>query len=153
LDRLEEHLRILVPLEALAGELAVLRMTPERLTEIRSLAQEHASCAEGDPRIRDLNRNFHFCIYEAAESPMLVTLLRFLWRGFPMGPQFWRPHNESRREHALIVAAIEERNVERTASLLNEHVVGTMELLHYDRLHNGVDSFPDAELAEEENHS
>jgi DNA-binding GntR family transcriptional regulator len=142
LDRLEEHLRILVPLEALAGELAVFRMTPERLAELRSLAQEHASCAEGDPRIRDLNRNFHFCIYEAAESPMLVTLLRFLWRGFPMGPQFWRPHDESRDEHALIVAAIAERDVERTASLLHQHVVGSMELLHHDRLRDVVGRSP-----------
>ena len=151
LDRLEEHLRILVPLESLAGELAVLRMTPGRLAELRSLAEEHASCAEGDPRIRDLNRDFHFCIYEAAESPMLVTLLRFLWRGFPMGPQFWRPHDESRREHSLIVAALAERNVERTASLLYMHVVGSMKLLHHDRLQDATSPLSDVEVAEEEN--
>jgi DNA-binding GntR family transcriptional regulator len=151
LDRLEEHLRILVPLEALAGELAVLRMTPERLAQLRSLAEEHASCAEGDPRIRDLNRNFHFCIYEAAESPMLITLLRFLWRGFPMGPQFWRPHNESLHEHALIVAALVERNVERTASLLYEHAIGSMELLHLDRFQDAISPLSDAEVVKEEN--
>jgi DNA-binding GntR family transcriptional regulator len=132
-ERLEEHLRILIVLETLAGELAASRMTPERVAELRAIAEEHASCAEGDPRIRELNRNFHFCIYESSESPMLVTLLRFLWRSFPMGPQFWRPHDESRREHAMIVAALEERDVDRTASLLHQHVVGSMEPIRQDR--------------------
>ncbi len=138
LERLEEHLRILVVLETLAGELAAARMTPERHAELRAVAEEHASCAEGDPRIRDLNRSFHFCIYEGADSPMLVTLLRFLWRSFPMGPQFWRPHDESRREHALIVDALAERDVARTAALLHEHVVGSMEPLRHDRVGSPV---------------
>ena len=133
LERLEEHLQILVVLETLAGELAASRMTPERVAELRAIAEEHASCAENDPRIRELNRNFHFCIYESADSPMLVTLLRFLWRSFPMGPQFWRPHEEARREHALIVEALSEGDVARTASLMHEHVVGSMEPIRHDR--------------------
>jgi DNA-binding GntR family transcriptional regulator len=133
LERLEEHLQILIVLETLAGELAASRMTPERIVELRALAEEHAACAESDPRIRELNRNFHFCIYESAGSPMLVTLLRFLWRSFPMGPQFWRSHEDARREHALIVAALSEGDVERTASLMHEHVVGSMEPIRHDR--------------------
>jgi DNA-binding GntR family transcriptional regulator len=133
LERLEEHLQILVVLETLAGELAASRMTAERIAQLRAIAEEHASCSEGDPRIRELNRDFHFGIYEAAESPMLVTLLRFLWRSFPMGPQFWRPHEEARREHALIVAALSEGDPVRTASLLNEHVVGSMESIRQGR--------------------
>jgi DNA-binding GntR family transcriptional regulator len=133
LESLEEHLQILIVLETLAGELAASRMTPDRVEQLRAIAEEHASCTDGDPRIRELNRDFHFCIYEAAESPMLVTLLRFLWRSFPMGPQFWRPHEEARREHALIVAALSEGDVARTASLLNDHVVGSMQSIRNDR--------------------
>ncbi|MHB8378332.1 MAG: GntR family transcriptional regulator [Acidimicrobiales bacterium] len=139
-ERLEEHLQILIVLETLAGELAASRMTPDRIAELLAIAEEHASCTDGDPRIRELNRDFHFCIYEASESPMLVTLLRFLWRSFPMGPQFWRPHEEARREHALIVAALSEGNVARTASLLNEHVVGSMASMRRDRSLDGGDS-------------
>jgi len=140
LERLEEHLQILIVLETLAGELAASRMTPERIAELRAIAEEHASCSNGDPRIRELNRDFHFCIYESSESPMLVTLLRFLWRSFPMGPQFWRSHDEARREHALIVAALSEGDVARTASLLNEHVVGSMQSIRHDRSTNEIDS-------------
>jgi DNA-binding GntR family transcriptional regulator len=140
LERLEEHLQILIVLETLAGELAASRMTPERVSELRAIAEEHASCSEGDPRIRELNRDFHFCIYESSESPMLVTLLRFLWRTFPMGPQFWRPHDEARREHALIVAALSEGDVARTASLLNDHVVGSMQSIRHDRSRDEIDS-------------
>ena len=140
LERLEEHLQILIVLETLAGELAASRMTPERIAELRAIAEEHASCSDGDPRIRELNRDFHFCIYESSESPMLVTLLRFLWRSFPMGPQFWRSHDEARREHALIVAALSEGDVARTASLLNEHVVGSMQSIRHDRSTNEIDS-------------
>jgi len=140
LERLEEHLQILIVLETLAGELAASRMTTERIAELRAIAEEHASCSDGDPRIRELNRDFHFCIYESSESPMLVTLLRFLWRSFPMGPQFWRSHDEARREHALIVAALSEGDVARTASLLNEHVVGSMQSIRHDRSTNEIDS-------------
>ena len=131
LETLEEHLQILVVLETLAGELAATRMTPERLTELRVIAEEHAGCEEGDPRIRELNRNFHFCIYEGSGSPMLVTLLRFLWRSFPMGPQFWRPLEESRREHALIVIALEARDAGSVASLMHQHVVGSLEPMRH----------------------
>jgi len=127
LETLEEHLQILVVLETLAGELAATRMTPESLVELRTIADEHAACDDGDPRIRELNRRFHFCIYEGSGSPMLVTLLRFLWRSFPMGPQFWRPHDESRREHVQIVAALEERDSRGVATLMHQHVVGSLE--------------------------
>jgi len=127
LETLEEHLQILVVLETLAGELAAARMTTERLEELRAIAEAHAACEDGDPRIRELNRTFHFCIYEGSGSPMLVTLLRFLWRSFPMGPQFWRSHDESRREHALIVAALDVGDAQGVASLMHQHVVGSLE--------------------------
>lgn len=129
MERLEEHQRILVVLEALAGELAAAKMTDDGLEELRSLAAEHAACPDGDPRIRDLNRHFHFCIYESADSPMLLTLLRFLWRSFPMGPQYWRPHLESVGEHAQIVDALARRDGALVASLLHDHVVSSLEPL------------------------
>jgi DNA-binding GntR family transcriptional regulator len=132
MERLEEHLRILVVLEAFAGELAAAKMTVERLQELRTLAAAHASCQEGDPRIRDLNRRFHFCIYESAGSPMLLTLLSFLWRSFPMGPQFWRPHPDSVAEHALLVQALESGDAERVRTVLHDHVVGSLEPIRTD---------------------
>jgi DNA-binding GntR family transcriptional regulator len=139
LESLEEHLQILVVLESLAGELASTRMTPERIAELRAIAEEYAACDEGDPRIRELNRNFHFCIYEGSGSPMLVTLLRFLWRSFPMGPQFWRPHDESRREHILIVAALEAGDAGGVASLMHQHVVGSLEPIRHTLAHDMTD--------------
>jgi DNA-binding GntR family transcriptional regulator len=139
LETLEEHLQILVVLETLAGELAATRMTPERVVELRAIAEEYAACDEGDSRIRELNRNFHFCIYEGSGSPMLVTLLRFLWRSFPMGPQFWRPHDESRREHILIVAALEASDAGGVASLMHQHVVGSLEPIRHSLAHDTID--------------
>ncbi len=136
LETLEEHLQILVVLETLAGELAATRMTPDDIAELRRLCQEYAACEEGDPRIRELNRKFHFCIYEGSGSPMLVTLLRFLWRSFPMGPQFWRPHEESRREHDLIVTALEAKDAESVASLMHRHVVGSLEPIRQSLSHD-----------------
>lgn len=129
IERLEEHQRILVVLEALAGELAAAKLTDDGLEELRGLAADHAACPDGDPRIRDLNRHFHFCIYESADSPMLLTLLRYLWRSFPMGPQYWRPHLESVSEHAQIVDALARRDGALVASLLHDHVVNSLEPL------------------------
>lgn len=71
---------------------------------------------------------------------MLVSLLGFLWRSFPMGPQFWRPHEESRREHALIVVALEDRDAEAVTSLMHQHVVGSLEPIRHSLSHDTTDT-------------
>jgi DNA-binding GntR family transcriptional regulator len=116
----EENYRILAVLETLAGTLAVSKMTDHDLTEIESLYQQVAECNPDDSRLAELNRQFHFRIYECARSPMLLLLMRLLWRSFPYGPQASRPDQESVLQHAQLVKALKRRDEEQVAAIIQE---------------------------------
>lgn len=128
-EEMEENYRILAVLEALAGTLAVSKLTDHDLTEIETLYQQVAACHADDGRLAELNRQFHFRIYECARSSMLLLLMRLLWRSFPNGPQSGRPHQESVRQHAQLVRALKRRDEKRVAATIQEHVLGSIKYL------------------------
>lgn len=128
-EELEENYRILAVLEALAGSLAVAKMTDGDLAEIEALYRQVAACGPDDDQLSELNRQFHFRLYECARSPMLLLLLRLLWRSFPHGPQAGRPHAESVGQHARLVAALKSRNEDEVAAIIRQHVLGSIEYL------------------------
>ena len=125
-EELEENYRILAALEALAGSLAVAKITDDDIADIEALYQEVAACLPDDDRLAELNRQFHFRIYECARSPMLLLLMRLLWRSFPHGPQAGRPHQESVRQHDALVRAPKHRNEEQAAAIIRDHVIGSI---------------------------
>jgi DNA-binding GntR family transcriptional regulator len=127
-EELEENYRILAALEALSGSLALAKMTDGDLAEIEALHREVAACRP-DERLVELNRQFHFRVYECAHSPMLLLLMRLLWRSFPDGPQAGRPHQESVQQHAELVSALKERDEERVAAIIRDHVLGSIKYL------------------------
>jgi DNA-binding GntR family transcriptional regulator len=128
-EELEENYRILAALEALAGSLAVSKMTDDDIAEIEALYQQVAACRPDDGGLAELNRQFHFRIYQCARSPMLLLLMRLLWRSFPLGPQAGRPHRESVRQHAHLVGALKRRDEEQVATIIRDHVLGSIEYL------------------------
>jgi DNA-binding GntR family transcriptional regulator len=128
-QELEENYRMLAALEALAGSLAVAKMTDGDLAEIEALYREVAACGPDDERLAELNRQFHFRVCECARSPMLLLLMRLLWRSFPDGPQAGRPHQESVQQHAELVSALKERDEERVAAIIRDHVLGSIRYL------------------------
>ena len=104
-------------------------MTDDDLAEIEALYGQVAACRPDDHRRAELNRQFHFRIYECARSPMLLLLMRLLWRSFPDGPQAGRPHRESVRQHARLVKALRSRDEEQVAAIIREHVLGSIDYL------------------------
>jgi DNA-binding GntR family transcriptional regulator len=128
-EELEENYRILAALEALAGTLAVAKVTDDDIAEIEALNREVAACPPDDSRLAELNRQFHFRIYQCARSPMLLLLMRLLWRSFPHGPQAGRPHAESVRQHDALVSALKHRNEEQVAAIIRDHVLGSITYL------------------------
>ena len=128
-EELEENYRILAALEALAGNLAVAKVTDADIADIEALYREVAACLPDDSRLTELNRQFHFRIYECARSPMLLLLMRLLWRSFPHGPQAGRPHSESVRQHDALVRALKHRNEEQVAAIIRDHVLGSIKYL------------------------
>jgi DNA-binding GntR family transcriptional regulator len=128
-EMLEENYRILAALEALAGSLAVAKMTDDDLAEIEACHRQVAACRPDDNRLAELNRRFHFRVYECARSPMLLLLMRLLWRSFPGGPQAGRPYQESATQHAQLVRALKRKNEEQVAAIIRDHVLGSIDYL------------------------
>jgi DNA-binding GntR family transcriptional regulator len=128
-EALEENYRILAALESLAGSLAVSKMTDGDMAEIEDLYQQVAACDPGDAQLAELNRHFHFRIYECARSPMLLLLMRLLWRSFSNGPQHGRPHTESVDQHAHLLTALKNRDEEQVAAIIRDHVLGSIPYL------------------------
>lgn len=128
-EQLEENYQILAALESLAGVLAVSKMTDDDLAEIETLYKEVAACRSDQDDLAELNHRFHFRLYECARSPMLLVLMRQLWRSFPAGPQAGRPHRESVRQHAALLDALKRRDREGVASIITDHVLGSIEYL------------------------
>ncbi len=124
----EENYLIRASLESLAAELAAQRVTEDQLAEIERVNGRIRELRDGDARYGPLNREFHFAIYQAASSPVLVSLMRMLWQALPDGPKVDRTHRESAAEHAGIIDALRAGDSERAAELTHEHIVGSSHL-------------------------
>jgi DNA-binding GntR family transcriptional regulator len=68
-------------LEETAAQLAVPRLTPQKLAELAALIEkmEGATQANDYVLLFDLNRAFHFTIYEACNNSLLVQMISGLW--------------------------------------------------------------------------
>jgi DNA-binding GntR family transcriptional regulator len=80
--------------------------------------------ADDDPSYADLNREFHFTVYEYARSPLLLSLMRLLWAALHGGPRVARSHAESARQHDEILAALRAGDSGAAAERTREHIMG-----------------------------
>jgi DNA-binding GntR family transcriptional regulator len=128
----EENYEIRAVLESLAARLAAGRITAEALDRLRVLHERLLAAGPRDAAATELNRQFHFQIYEASASPMLLALLRLLWGSFPRGPQMARPIAESVEEHAQILAALQRGDAPAAERLTREHILGAVKYLPVD---------------------
>lgn len=125
---LEDVLEVRMALEELAVKLACRMLTPEQLDEIGGLADEFeqtlygedvGACAQADMR-------FHEAIYEATGNGRLVQILNNLRE------QMYRyrmeylkdrdAHQQLVQEHAEILEALADRDVERALEASGRHI-------------------------------
>lgn len=124
----EENYQIRAALESLASSLAATRITGEELDALEALNAELETMSEDDERYGELNRQFHFSIYEYARSPLLISFMQLLWRSIPQGPKVTRSHAESARQHQMLIAALRARDPDRAAEITRQHILGTVHL-------------------------
>jgi DNA-binding GntR family transcriptional regulator len=120
----EENFQIRAALESLGAALAAAKIDASGLARLTALNERMRSLAEDDSSYTDLNREFHFTVYEYAHSPLLLSLMRLMWASLHGGPKVARTHAESARQHDEILAALRAGDCDGAARRTREHIMG-----------------------------
>lgn len=87
IERLDDLLRARLLIEGMAVELAAINITDWEIQRLRTLMAEHDG-EEGSADEASLrNQQFHFMVYQAARSDVLLTIIESLW--LQSGPILW----------------------------------------------------------------
>ncbi len=124
----EENYQIRAALESLGARLAAKSVTERQLAQLSALNEQMRAVGEADDAYAPLNREFHFFIYECADSPLLLSLMRLLWQSMPGGPRVLRSHGESTRQHDALLQALREHDGDAAAEATREHILGAVHL-------------------------
>ena len=121
-------------LEGLATELAVPKLTDDDLRELDRLQSimVEAVAARDDRALTQANLDWHYRIYQAAETQFVVRQIFKLW--IPYGwANIW--HDELRaaaiRQHQGIHAAIAARDAELAGQLMSKHILWVTDPDHW----------------------
>ena len=120
----EENFQIRAALESLGASLAARKNDEQGLARLQALNDRMRALPEGDPQYADLNREFHFTVYEYARSPLLLTLMRLLWASLQGGPQVLRSHAESAGQHDAILGALRAGDAAGASARTYQHIMG-----------------------------
>jgi DNA-binding GntR family transcriptional regulator len=119
--------RLRAVVEGLATQIAVERLTPERLEAVeaahRALRDAKGAGAPAT-ELSELNKTLHYTIYEGG-APLLLDHIATLWSRFPRSVTIWdTPRNVTAldRDHAKILNAIRAGDAEQAGALMSEHV-------------------------------
>jgi DNA-binding GntR family transcriptional regulator len=120
----EENFQIRAALESLGASLAARKIDAAGIEALGALNDQMRALADGDPRYADLNRDFHFTVYEHAGSPLLLSLMRLLWASLHGGPKVLRTHAESARQHDAIIDALSAGDAAAASARTYQHIMG-----------------------------
>ncbi len=120
-------------LEQLAVRLAVpnLRIADvKRLHVIQSEMQTQLT-QEGRSAMLALNREFHMLIYERAEKPLLMQMIKTLWLKSPWDSMFVVPHRAAMvlQEHQRVLDAIDCGDADRAGAAMFHHIESGLQAL------------------------
>jgi DNA-binding GntR family transcriptional regulator len=119
----EENFQIRAALESLGASLAAQKIDAGGIEALRDLNDQMRTLPDDDPRYADLNRDFHFTVYEHAGSPLLLSLMRLLWASLHGGPQVSRTHAESARQHDAIIDALRAGDAAAASTRTYQHIM------------------------------
>ncbi len=126
LRELREIYLIRGALESLATRLAVPYLNVVYVQRLKAqLAAMEAEATNGQlKKLRKQNYDFHMLIYQAADTPQLLKIIRVLWTQFPWDTLHVLPGRaaNSIEEHKRIVQAIEDGNAKLASQLMQEHI-------------------------------
>jgi DNA-binding GntR family transcriptional regulator len=120
----EENFQIRAALESLGASLAARKIDEAGMAQLEQLNERMRAMAEDDPRYAELNREFHFTLYQYSRSPLLMSLMRLLWASLHGGPRVLRSHAESARQHDAILQALRAGDADAAGALTYQHIMG-----------------------------
>lgn len=120
----EENFQIRAVLEGLGASLAAPKIDEAGIAKLTELNERMRALAEDDSSYPELNREFHFTLYEYAHSPLLLSLMRLLWQALHGGPRVARSRAESTQQHEEIIDALRRRDSEAAQKVTYEHIMG-----------------------------
>ncbi len=131
-DELEEVYLTREVLEELVTRLAVPEVTPELLARLAALLDEMeaATAKMKYSELLDLNRAFHFALYEASGRSILLQLITGLWDRSRFFRQLYTyiPERapQALAEHQAIFAAVKAGDAEAAGAAVRENVRQTV---------------------------
>ena len=137
--RLEDLLRARIVIEGAALEQAAAKLTPEDLRELTALVRAHEAAPQASEtfieRQLEVNQSFHFRIYAASGSTVMIPIIESLW--LQSGPYIraaamaFDPQGQpsTSHYHAEIVAALEKGDVPGARQALARDIGRAFDLL------------------------
>lgn len=124
----EENFQIRAALESLGASLAARKIDIAGIDRLQALNEQMRALGDDDPRYAELNRDFHFTLYQYSRSPLLMSLMRLLWASLRGGPRVLRTHAESARQHDAILDALRAGDAEAAGARTHQHIMGAQHL-------------------------
>jgi DNA-binding GntR family transcriptional regulator len=126
IDEFLEIRRVRILLEGEAAALACQHVSPDVIAALKRIHEKIKSLSGNKQRqFWALNQEFHFTVYEAAKSPLLLSLIESLW--LQIGPVFNHiPINltsEGARGHQRIIAALSAGDAKAARAALTEDLM------------------------------
>ena len=125
LNDLTEIYRIRALLENEAVVEAIPRLTSADLTHLDDLLNAMETVEEDPHELTAVNRQFHFTLFESAEMPQLVRMLRILWDSSDRYRSRYLLSQENRRlvneQHRRIMTAIRAGDAETVLDEMQQH--------------------------------
>ncbi|SCB55987.1 DNA-binding transcriptional regulator, GntR family [Bradyrhizobium shewense] len=126
IDEFLEIRRVRILLEGEATALACQHVSPDVIASLKRIHEKIKSLSGNKQRqFWALNQEFHFTVYEAAKSPLLLSLIESLW--LQIGPVFNHiPINltsEGARGHQRIIAALSAGDAKAARAALTEDLM------------------------------
>ena len=116
MDDLIDIYRIRELLETEAVSRAIPRLGADAVGRLREIVHEMDDVQEDVISLTAVNRRFHFAVFEAAEMPQLVRVLRILWDSSDLYRVRYLMSPENRRlvhdQHHRMMRAIADRDVD-----------------------------------------
>jgi len=130
---LAQIFEVRVLLEVQAIRLAVPRMTAAQLDRARAICDEFMH-DDDIGRWAELNWAFHTCLYEAAQRPFLLNMIRSIHdkveRYLRVQMSFDEGKERADLEHREILKACADHDVDKAAELIEHHIIGVCRTLY-----------------------